>query len=180
MKQIARLTPYAKADALRLFPANFLGDASRDRFEAAFRVALTLSAGIDNPILIGDCAIAELETADGDWTVLWTNVPETEGYALNAFSVFPNVSSRHPKRRTGAGISFLTTPKGETVYSRPSFRTERETLMPAEELAWLRTAIEQSFPFEPEKAETMTARLEVEWARLSKDYRAEPSEDAEA
>ncbi|MCI5039499.1 MAG: hypothetical protein MRY81_07430 [Donghicola eburneus] len=179
-KQIVRLTPYTKPDALRLYPANFLGHVDRDRLEAIFRVALTLKDGIDNPLLQGDCAIAELETTDADWKVQWTDIPDSQGYALTAFSVFRDRSDRYYKRfETGAGISFLTTPQGETVYLRPSFRTGTETLMPPEELDWLREAIDQSFPFEPEKAETMIARLDAEWAKLAPDYPSAPSEDAQ-
>lgn len=179
-KQIARLTPYSKPDALRHYPADLLGHTDRDRHEAIFRVALTLTGEIDNPLLQGACSISELETTDEDRKVQWTEIPDAQGYALNAFSVLPTGGTRrYLQSRTGAGISFLTTPQGETVYLRPSFRTGTETLMPPEELDWLREAIDQSFPFEPEKAETMIAQLEAEWAKLAPDYPSAPSEDAQ-
>ena len=68
-------------------------------------------------------------------------------------------------------------PQGEIVYMRPSFKSTVETLMPPEELTWLRAAIDQCFPFEPEKSEAMITQLETEWAKLARDYPAAPTED---
>ncbi|MGH0000492.1 hypothetical protein ACQU0X_10500 [Pseudovibrio ascidiaceicola] len=179
-KHVSRMPLYNSPDALLLMPNNMLGVERRDLLEAAFRTYFELPAGAENPFLKGDESILYLDVegcGDEAIQIRVTRVEKSGGYDFVAFSVVENSHSLrfYGVKRSGAGLSILTTPNGRQSYLRPSYFNGKSDLPPREK-AWLEAGIRRAFPLKPSQVDEVLAILEKEWIALSKIYPGCPEE----
>ena len=130
-KQIARLTRYTKPDALWSMQDHLLGRERRDVIEAAFRISFDLAPGSENPFLSGWETITHQALENERHELRITQIEETDGYGLSAFSIEdePGRRNGNVELSTGAGVYVLTTPKGQQAWLRPSFLEKKATCL---------------------------------------------------
>jgi hypothetical protein len=160
-------------NSLWLLPDVVIGFHSRDVIEAAFRVSFDLPGGALNPFLQAKAEIFGVETENPAIRIRVTKIDTDTGYTLRAFAAL-----REAEYRTGggwilqqgsSGIAFLTDPSGDHVHFRPS-GIGWKSWLPKDERPLLAAAMSRLCAADPSRAARYVAALELEWARLAKDF----------